>query len=320
MKVLLATSKPFALQAVRGIQNIIETAGHTFERFENYTDKQQLINAAKDANAIIVRSDIIDKEVLAAAPNLKVVVRAGAGYDNIDLEAATAHGVCVMNTPGQNANAVAELVYGMMIYMLRNQFDGSVGNELINRRIGLYAFGNVAKKVARIARGFNMAIYAYSPTLTHDDLRKEGKYGVITAYSNRELFENSDIVSLHMPLLEETRQIVDYNLLAYMPLDGLLINTARKELIVEDDLIRIMEERKGFKYITDVRPDKHEEFLSRFPNRYYSSKKKVGAQTAEANRNAGIAAAHQIVAFFNNGDDQFRVNNISVRETDKNQI
>src|SRR5690554_510277 len=307
MKVLLATSKPFALQAVQGIQNVVETAGLEFEKIENYTEKSQLLDAVKDADALIVRSDKIDGEVMDAAKQLKLIIRAGAGYDNVDLDAATSRNICVMNTPGQNANAVAELVFGMMIYMQRNKFDGSVGRELINRRLGLYAFGNVAKKVARIARGFNMAIYAFSPTLTHDDLRKEGEYGVITAYSNRELFENSDIVSLHMPLLEDTRDIVNYNLLAYMPQDGLLINTARKELIVEDDLIRIMEERPEFQYATDIKPDKHEEFLAKFPNRYFSTPKKTGAQTKEANRNAGIAAAHQIVAYFKEGDDRFRV-------------
>lgn len=307
MKVLLATSKPFASQAVNGIQNVIETAGYKFEKLENYSEKSQLLDALKDVDALIVRSDIVDAEVVDNAPNLKVIVRAGAGYDNVDVLAAKERGICVMNTPGQNANAVAELVYGMMIYIQRNQFNGTVGRELKNRRLGLYAFGNVAKKVARIARGFNMAIYAFSPTLTHDDLRKEGEYGVITAYSNRELFENSDIVSLHMPLLEDTRDIVNYNLLAYMPQDGLLINTARKELIVEDDLIRIMEERPEFQYATDIKPDKHEEFLAKFPNRYFSTPKKTGAQTKEANRNAGIAAAHQIVAYFKEGDDRFRV-------------
>ena len=307
MKVLLATSKPFASQAVNGIQNVIETAGYKFEKLENYSEKSQLLDALKDVDALIVRSDIVDKEVVDNAPNLKVIVRAGAGYDNVDVLAAKERDICVMNTPGQNANAVAELVYGMMIYIQRNQFNGTVGRELKNRRLGLYAFGNVAKKVARIARGFNMAIYAFSPTLTHDDLRKEGEYGVITAYSNRELFENSDIVSLHMPLLEDTRDIVNYNLLAYMPQDGLLINTARKELIVEDDLIRIMEERPEFQYATDIKPDKHEEFLAKFPNRYFSTPKKTGAQTKEANRNAGIAAAHQIVAYFKEGDDRFRV-------------
>ena len=308
MKVLLATSKPFASQAVNGIQNVIESAGYTFEKLENYSEKSQLLDALIDVDALIVRSDIIDAEIINNAPNLKIIVRAGAGYDNVNILAAEERGICVMNTPGQNANAVAELVYGMMIYVQRNQFDGSVGRELKNRRLGLYAFGNVAKKVARIARGFNMAIYAFSPTLTHDDLRKEGEYGVITAYSNRELFENSDIVSLHMPLLDDTRKIVNYNLLAYMPQDGLLINTARKELVVEEDLIRIMEERPAFQYATDVRPDRHEEFVAKFPTRYFSTPRKTGAQTTEANRNAGIAAAHQIVAFLKDGDNRFKVN------------
>ena len=309
MKVLLATSKPFASQAVNGIQNVIESAGYTFEKLENYSEKSQLLDALTDVDAMIVRSDEIDAEIINKAPKLKIIVRAGAGYDNVNIQAATERGICVMNTPGQNANAVAELVMGMMIYIQRNKFDGSVGRELKNRRLGLYAFGNVAKKVARIARGFNMPVYAFSPTLTHDDLRKEGEYGVITAYSNRELFENSDIISLHMPLVEDTRNIVNYNLLAYLPQDGLLINTARKELIVEEDLIRIMSERPAFQYATDIKPDRHDEFLAKFPKRYFSTPKKTGAQTTEANRNAGIAAAHQIVAFLKDGDDRFRVNN-----------
>lgn len=308
MRVLLATSKPFALQAVKRIQEIVESAGHTLVILEKYTDKSKLLEAVKDVEAVIVRSDIVDGEVIFAAPNLKVIVRAGAGYDNVDLDAATQQGICVMNTPGQNANAVAELVFGMAIYMQRNQFDGSVGRELKDRRLGLYAFGNVAKMVARIARGFDMPVYAYSPTLTHDDLRKEGEYGVIAAYSNIELFENSDIVSLHMPLLDETCNCVNYSLLSHMPQDGLLINTARKELIVEDDLLRIMEERPLFQFVTDIKPDKHEEFLAKFPKRYFSTPRKSGAQTVEANLNAGLAAARQIVSFFKDGDDKFRVN------------
>lgn len=308
MKVLLATSKPFALQAVEEIQNIIETAGHTFVKLENYTDNSQLLEAVKDVHALIIRSDLIDRDIIHAAPALKVIVRAGAGYDNVDVEAATERDVCVMNTPGQNANAVAELVFGMMIYMQRNQFDGTVGREIKDRRLGLYAFGNVAKMVAKIARGFGMPVYAYSPTLTHEDLRKEGEYGVIEAFSSRELFENSEFVSLHMPLLEETRYCVNYDLLSYMPEDGLLINSARKELVVEDDLIRIMEERPNFQYITDVKPDKHAVFAAKFPQRYFSTPKKAGAQTRDANINAGLAAAKQIVVFFKNGTDCFRVN------------
>lgn len=308
MKILLATSKPFAAGAVQGIRDIIESAGHQFVKLERYEGKKQLLDAVKGASGLIIRSDQIDEEVINAAPNLKVIVRAGSGYDNVDLEAASRRNICVMNTPGQNANAVAELVFGMMIYAQRNQFDGSVGREITGRRLGLYAFGNVAKMVAKIARGFDMPVYAYSPALTHDDLRKEGEYGVITVYSNRELFQNCDFVSLHMPLLDETRRCVNYDLLSLMPQDGILINTARKELVVEEDLIKIMEERSGFQYVTDVKPDKHEEFLQKFPKRYFSTPKKLGAQTTDANKNAGLAAASQIVAFFSTGDDRFRVN------------
>ncbi len=267
-----------------------------------------MLDAVKDADALIIRSDMIGREVMKAAPNLKIIVRAGAGTDNVDLQAATECGICVMNTPGQNANAVAELVIGLMIYAQRNHFDGSAGREISRRRLGLYAFGNVAKMVAKIARGFDMPVRAFSPTLTHDDLRKEGEYGVMTAYTNKELFQDSDFVSLHMPLLDETRYCVNYSLLSLMPEDGVLVNTARKELVQEDDLIRIMEERPSFQYITDVKPEKHEEFLQKFPKRYFATPKKLGAQTTEANKNAGLAAANQIVAYFQNGDERFRVN------------
>lgn len=308
MKVLLATKKPFVSKAVSEIQHIIETAGHQFDKIEKYTEKSQLLDAIKDADAVIVRSDIIDREVIDAAPRLKLIVRAGAGYDNVDLNAATERDICVMNTPGQNANAVAELVFGMLIYVLRNYFDGSTGTELKGKRLGLYAFGNVAKMVAKIARGFDMPVYAYSPIMTEDDLRKEGEYGVIPANSAEELFGNSDIVSLHMPLLEDTRRCVNYHLLSRMPDNGILVNSARKEVINEDDLMRIMEERPNFRYITDIQPDKHDEFAAKFPKRYFATPKKTGAQTLEANVNAGLAAAKQIVAFFKNDDETFRVN------------
>lgn len=308
MKVLLVTEKPFSKQAVQEIHKIVTNAGHDFSVIEKYTEKAQLLEAVSDVDGIIIRSDIIDSEVMNAAPNLKIVIRAGAGYDNVDLKTATERGICVMNTPGQNANAVAELVFGLLLYMERNFFNGSTGHELKNRRLGLFAFGNVAKKVARIARGFNMPTYAYSPTLTHDDLRKEGEYGVISVYSPEELAQNSDIMSLHMPLLEDTRRSVDYNLLSRMPENGILINTARKEIINEEDLIRIMEERPNFKYITDVKPEKSEEFQAKFPMRYFAPPKKLGAQTEEANVNSGLSAARQMVAFFNSGDEKFRVN------------
>lgn len=308
MKVLLATEKPFAAQAVQEIRKIVVDAEHAFVSLEKYTEKAQLLEAVKDVQAIIIRSDKIDEEVMAAAPELQVIVRAGAGFDNVDLEAATKRGICVMNTPGQNANAVGELVFAMLLYVQRNFFDGTTGSELKNKRLGLYAFGNVAKMVAKIARGFSMPIYAYSPILTHDDLRKEGEYGVISAYSAEELFENSDVISLHMPLLDDTRKCVNYNLLSRMPENGIIINTARKEVINEEDLMRVMEERPKFKYITDVKPDLHEQFESKFPMRYYATPKKSGAQTSEANINAGLAAARQIVAFFKFGDDRYRVN------------
>ncbi|MDR0333223.1 MAG: 3-phosphoglycerate dehydrogenase [Dysgonamonadaceae bacterium] len=308
MKVLIATDKPFAPEATQKIQNIVETVGHTFEKLEKYTDKSQLLDVIKDANAVIIRSDIIDEEVMSNAPQLKVIVRAGAGYDNVDLKAATARGICVMNTPGQNANAVAELVFGMLIYQQRHGFDGSVGHEIRDRRLGLFAFGHVAKMVAKIARGFDMTVCSYSPILTHEDLRKEGELGVLPAYNAKDLFEKSDIVSLHMPLLDDTYHCVNYELLSLLPEDGILINSARKEVVNEDDLIRIMEERPKFQYITDVKPDKHDEFIARFPKCYFATPKKTGAQTSEANINAGLAAAQQIVDYFEKGDDRYRVN------------
>lgn len=308
MKVIIATEKPFAPQAVQEIRKIIVDAGHAFVVFEKYTKKSQLLDAVKDANALIIRSDKIDEEVMDAAPELKIIVRAGAGYDNVDLKAATARNICVTNTPGQNANAVAELVIGMLLYVQRKRFSGNSGNELKNNRLGLYAFGNVAKMVTKIARGFSMPIYAYSPILTHDDLRKESEYGVISVYSAEELFENSDIVSLHMPFLETTRACVNYNLLSRMPENGIVINSARKEVINEDDLMRIMEERPNFKYITDIKADKHDEFVKKFSDRYFATPKKTGAQTAESNINAGLAAARQVVSFFDSGDERYRVN------------
>lgn len=308
MKVLLVTEKPFAAQAVAEIKKIIVDAGYEFVVLEKYTDKAQLLEAVKDADGIIIRSDIIDDEVMAAAPKLKTIIRAGAGFDNVQLDVATKRNICVMNTPGQNANAVAELVFGLLLYVERNFFNGTTGHELKNNRLGLFAFGNVAKMVAKIARGFSMPVYAYSPILTHDDLRKEGEYGVISVYSAEELAQNSDIMSLHMPLLEDTRKCVNYDLLSRMPNNGIVINTARKEIVNEDDLIRIMDERPKFKYITDIKPDKHDEFSSKFPGRYFASPKKMGAQTAEANINAGLAAARQMVAFFKSGDDRYRVN------------
>jgi D-3-phosphoglycerate dehydrogenase len=307
MKVLLATDKPFAAQAVRDIKSIIVGAGYEFVLLERYTNKQELLQVVNDVDALIIRSDIVDKEVIVAAPKLKTVVRAGSGYDNIDLEAASLRGVCVMNTPGQNSNAVAELVFGLLLNSQRNQFDGSIGYELKDKKIGVYAFGNVGRNVARIAQGFGMTCYAYSRKLL-DEPKNEAEYGVIPVKSIEDLFEKSEIVSLHMPLTNDTRRCVNYNLLSRMPDNGILINSARQEIVVEEDILRVMEEKANFKYLTDLKPEKNEEFASRFGKRYFTTPKKAGAQTIEANNNAGLAAANQVVAYLKDEIDTFRVN------------
>lgn len=307
MKVLLATDKPFAAQAVRDIKSIIVGAGYEFVLLERYTNKQELLQVVNDVDALIIRSDIVDKEVIVAAPKLKTVVRAGSGYDNIDLEAASLRGVCVMNTPGQNSNAVAELVFGLLLNSQRNQFDGSIGYELKDKKIGVYAFGNVGRNVARIAQGFGMTCYAYSRKLL-DEPKNEAEYGVIPVKSIEDLFEKSEIVSLHMPLTNDTRRCVNYNLLSRMPDNGILINSARQEIVVEEDILRVMEEKANFKYLTDLKPEKNEEFASRFGKRYFTTPKKAGAQTIEANNNAGLSAANQVVAYLKDEIDTFRVN------------
>ncbi len=305
MKVLVATEKPFAKVAVDGIRKEVEAAGYELVLLEKYTEKQQLLDAVKGMDAMIVRSDIIDKEVLQAADQLKIVVRAGAGYDNIDLETATAKGVCVMNTPGQNSNAVAELVFGLMIMAVRNFYDGKSGTELKGKKLGIHAFGNVGRNVARIAKGVGMDIYAYDAYCTKEAIEAEGVKAVDSA---EELYKECNIVSLHIPATAETRNSINYDLVNLMPKGGLLINTARKEVINEADLIRLMTDRPDFKYVTDIMPAHHEEFADHFPGRYFSTPKKMGAQTAEANINAGIAAACQIVGFLRDGNERFRVN------------
>lgn len=305
MKILVATEKPFAKVAVDGIREEAEKAGFGLAMLEKYTDKAQLLGAVEDADALIVRSDIIDAEVLGAAKGLKVVVRAGAGYDNIDLAAATARGVCVMNTPGQNSNAVAELVFGLMVMAVRNFYNGKAGTELKGKKLGIHAYGNVGRNVARIAKGFGMDIYAYDAYCPKEAMEADG---VKPTGSAEELYAACDVVSLHIPATAETRNSVGYGLVGRMPADGLLVNTARKEVIDEEGLLRLMDERPGLKYVTDIMPARHEEFASRFAGRYFSTPKKMGAQTAEANINAGIAAARQIVAFFKEGCEKFRVN------------
>jgi len=307
MKILVATDKPFAAVAVNGIRNVIETAGMELALLEKYTEKAQLLEAVQDVDAIIIRSDIIDNEVINAARQLKIVVRAGAGYDNVDLDAATAHQVCVMNTPGQNSNAVAELVFGMMIYGVRNLFNGSSGTELAGKKLGIHAYGNVGRCVARIAKGFGMDLYAYDAFCPAEAIEKDG---VKALNSAAELYKTCPFISLHIPANDETRKSINYDLLSSMPKNAMLINTARKEVVNEADLLKIMEERADFKYLTDVMPSNHAELTEKFASRYFSTPKKMGAQTAEANINAGIAAAEQIVDFLLNGNETFRVNPI----------
>lgn len=305
MKVLIATEKPFAKVAVDGIRKEIEAAGYELVLLEKYTEKAQLLDAVKDVNAIIIRSDIVDKEVLDAAKELKIVVRAGAGYDNVDLAEATAHDVCVMNTPGQNSNAVAELAFGMMIMAVRNFYNGKAGTELMGKKLGIHAYGNVGRNVARIAKGIGMDIYAYDAFCPKDAIKADG---VTPVDSAEELYKTCDVVSLHIPATPETRKSINYDMVNLMPKNGLLVNTARKEVIDEEGLLKLMEERQDLKYVTDIMPDMNEEFAAKCAGRYFSTPKKMGAQTAEANINAGIAAAKQIVAYFKDGCEKFRVN------------
>ena len=304
MKVLIATEKPFAAAAGEGIRKEIEGAGHELALLEKYTEKAQLLDAVKDVDALIIRSDKATAEVFDAAKNLKIVVRAGAGYDNIDLAAATAHNVVAENTPGQNSNAVAELVLGLLVYGARNFYNGKSGSELMGKKLGILAFGNVGRNVARIAKGFNMDVYAYDAFCPKEVIEAAG----VKAVDNQEaLFETCDIVSLHIPATPETKQSINYALVNKMSKGATLINTARKEVINEPELIKLMAEREDLKFITDIKPDADAEF-AKFEGRYFSTPKKMGAQTAEANINAGIAAAKQINAFFANGDTKFQVN------------
>ena len=304
MKVLVATEKPFAAAAVEGIRKEVEQAGNTLELLEKYTEKAQLLSAVADADALIIRSDKVDAEVLDAAKKLKIVVRAGAGYDNIDLAAATAHNVVAENTPGQNANAVAELVFGLLVSAVRNFYNGKSGTELLGKKLGILAFGNVGRNVARIAKGFGMEVYAYDAYCPAEVIEQAGVKAVA---SQDVLFEECDVVSLHIPATPETKQSINAALVGKMKKGGILVNTARKEVINEEELIALMQERTDLKFVTDIKPDADEAF-QQFEGRYIATPKKMGAQTAEANVNAGIAAAKQINAFFTNGDTKFQVN------------
>ena len=304
MKVLVATEKPFASEAVKGIKEEIEKAGNELVLLEKYTDKSELLAAVKDVDAMIIRSDKVDAEVLDAAKSLKIVVRAGAGYDNIDLEAATAHQVVAENTPGQNSNAVAELVFGLLVFAVRNFYNGKAGTELKGKKLGILAFGNVGRNVARIAAGFGMEVYAYDAYCPKEVIESAG----VKAVNNQEeLFEKCDVVSLHIPATPETVNSINYALVSKMPKNGVLVNTARKEVINEAELLKLMEERADLKFVTDIKPDKSDEFAS-CEGRYFTTPKKMGAQTAEANTNAGIAAAKQINAYFATGDTKYKVN------------
>ncbi|MBP8756961.1 MAG: 3-phosphoglycerate dehydrogenase [Prevotella sp.] len=304
MKVLVATEKPFAAAAVEGIKKEVEAAGNELVLLEKYTEKAQLLDAVKDADAMIIRSDKVDAEVLGAAKNLKIVVRAGAGYDNIDLAAATAHDVVAENTPGQNSNAVAELVFGLLVFAVRNFYNGKAGSELMGKKIGILAFGNVGRNVARVAKGFGMDVYAYDAFCPAEVIEAAG---VHAAKTQDELFKTCDIVSLHIPATPETIKSINYATVNQLPKGGILINTARKEVINEPELIKLLSEREDLKYITDIKPEADADF-QKFDGRYFSTPKKMGAQTAEANINAGIAAAKQINAFFKDGCTKFKVN------------
>lgn len=305
MKVLVATEKPFAAVAVSGIKEIVEAAGYEFALLEKYGSPAELAEAAKTADALIVRSDKVTAELLAAAPKLKIVVRAGAGYDNVDLDAATKAGVVVENTPGQNSNAVAELVFGLLVMAVRNMYAGTSGSELKGKRLGIHAFGQVGRNVARIAKGFDMTVSALDPFCPDEVMTAAG---VEPVHKLEDLYRENKFVSLHIPATPETRGSVGYGLVTLMPKDGVLVNTARKEVIDEEGLCRAMRERPDLKYVADIRPDCADAMEAEFAGRVFFTPKKMGAQTAEANINAGLAAARQIVAFFTDGDTRFKVN------------
>ena len=306
MKVLVATDKPFAKVAVDGIRKEIEAVGYELALLEKYGEKAKLLEAVADADALIIRSDVVDAEVLDAAKQLKIVVRAGAGYDNVDLASATAHNVCVMNTPGQNSNAVAELAFGLMVMAARNLYNGTSGSELKGKKLGIHAYGNVGRNVARIAKGFGMDIYAYDAFPAAVEAMKQD--GITPVEKAEDLYATCNIVSLHIPATPETKGSIGYDLVGRMPKGGILVNTARKEVIDEEGLLQLLSERTDLKYMTDIMPVRNAEFQEKSAGRYFSTPKKMGAQTAEANINAGIAAAKQIVGFLKDGCERFRVN------------
>ena len=306
MKVLIATEKPFAKTAVEGIEAILKEANYEVVRLEKYTDKAELLAAVADVDALIIRSDKVTAEVIEAAKQLKIVVRAGAGFDNVDLAAATAHNVVVMNTPGQNSNAVAELALGMMVYMARNQFNPGTGTELQGKTLAIHAYGNVGRLVGLKGKALGMNVVAYDPFITDDAVFERD--GVKKMNSIAELYAAADYLSLHIPATAETKGSIGYDLAMSMPKGATIVNTARKEVINEEGLMKAMEEREDLKYITDVAPDAKDVYAEKFGKRYFGTPKKQGAETAEANVNAGLAAARQIVDYFVNGNVRFQVN------------
>ena len=306
MKVLIATEKPFAKTAVEGIESILKEANYEVVRLEKYADKSELLAAVADVDALIIRSDKVTAEVIEAAKQLKIVVRAGAGFDNVDLAAATAHNVVVMNTPGQNSNAVAELALGMMVYMARNQFNPGTGTELSGKTLAIHAYGNVGRLVGLKGKALGMNVVAYDPFITDDAVFERD--GVKKMNSIAELYAAADYLSLHIPATAETKGSIGYDLAMSMPKGATIVNTARKEVINEEGLMKAMEEREDLKYVTDIAPDTKDVYAEKFGKRYFGTPKKQGAETAEANVNAGLAAARQIVDFFVNGNVRFQVN------------
>ena len=306
MKVLLATEKPFAKKAVDGIREIVENAGYELKLLEKYSEKNELREALADVDAVIIRSDKIKAEEVEAAKNLKIVVRAGAGYDNVDLAACSARGIVVMNTPGQNSNAVAELAIGMMIFMARNQYTPGTGSEINGKKLGIHAYGNVGRLVGKYGKAMGMEVYAYDPFIT--DAAYFEADGVKKVDTVEDLYATSDYVSIHIPATEQTKNSINYALLNHMPKGATVVNTARKEVVNEEELVQLLTEREDMKYITDIAPANIEELKEKFGKRVFSTPKKMGAETMEANINAALAAARQIVDYFVNGNTKFQVN------------
>ncbi len=304
-KVLVATEKPFAPAAVDQIKKVLDKASYELVLLEKYTDQSEFLKAVEDVDALIVRSDKVTNEVVEAAKNLKIVIRAGAGYDNLDLEACTSNNVVAMNTPGQNSNAVAELALGMMVMIARGNYNGKAGTELKGKKLGIHAYGNVGQLVAKIAKGFGMEIFAFDPFVDAEVIKKDG---VTQLNSVEELYSTCQYISLHIPANDKTKKSIGFDLLSKMPKGATLVNTARKEVINEEELLKVFAERDDFRYVSDIAPDCKDEIAEKYEGRFFFTPKKMGAQTAEANINAGLAAANQIVGFIENGNAKFKVN------------